>query len=632
MDNHRYPHDIELTTQHFEDCGWKDVVDNALANDSPSLWFAFSGAARKALDDGRLAEAKVLWLFSDICSMLLTPTDRNDPFKPVAASHERRSTVPDDLNVSDINFLSIIAERIDLDWLRARIADIVWLKLRPRNKDFALMAIDAYRATPLDFVSWLRHSKACWERAISLAKMLGRGAADRLQLMQDTVIAYFDQTTNSDRFHAIRLVDLLKQHKLGDPNHNAIAQKLESIAYEFHKDGKFHEAREFFSATADWYAIARDDDKSVEMTVAIAECWVKEADERIAGETPSHMVANSFYENAIQTYRTIPRADREPYNVENRIETIRSLLNASGEKTLEELKIIRSPAINISELIDSARNSVSGLTAQDALKAFASIHSPDSVAKLRKQAIEQIRKFPFSSLFGGTSLSRDGRVIAKRPGMMFGTELLTESDEIAIRAEMVRNYSLSIIITSQGMIIPALEVLGLEHRIIETDFVWVASQSPVVPKSRSALFGKALYAGYKGDFVTALHILIPQIEHMVRSHLKQAGVQTTNLDVNGIENENGLSTLLALPETKDIFGEDLTFEFSSLFCDAFGPNLRNELAHGLLESDAFESQYAVYAWWLGVRLVFLTWWNALREKNAEQANLPEAAADANGEP
>jgi hypothetical protein len=175
----------------------------------------------------------------------------------------------------------------------------------------------------------------------------------------------------------------------------------------------------------------------------------------------------------------------------------------------------------------------------------------------------------------------------------------------------------------QGRILPALEVLQLEHRICEADFIYLASESPIVPIGRERLFGMALFDGYDYDFVTALHLLVPQIEHMVRFHLKSAGVKTTTLDGKGIETENGLSTLMDLPECETIFGEDLTFEIQALFCDAFGPNLRNELAHGLLDDKDCQTAYAVYAWWLGLKLVLNTFWNAARRSDGDDE---EAAA------
>ena len=100
---------------------------------------------------------------------------------------------------------------------------------------------------------------------------------------------------------------------------------------------------------------------------------------------------------------------------------------------------------------------------------------------------------------------------------------------------------------------------------------------------------------------------------MVRFHLNQSGIKTTTLDTSGIENEIGLSALMETPEADKILGEDVSFEMRALFCDAFGPNLRNGLAHGLLDDDACQSVYSVYAWWLGLNLVFNTLWKATRK-------------------
>ena len=153
---------------------------------------------------------------------------------------------------------------------------------------------------------------------------------------------------------------------------------------------------------------------------------------------------------------------------------------------------------------------------------------------------------------------------------------------------------------------PALEVLHIEHRLREIDFVGIASQSPIIPPGREKLFGKALFAGYEKDFISSLHMLVPQIENMVRWHLKSQGVKTTTLDSKGIESENGLSTLMEIPEATKIFGEDWAFELKALFCDPVGPNLRNEIAHGLLDYDAFWSVHVVYAWWLSLKMVLST--------------------------
>ena len=42
-----------------------------------------------------------------------------------------------------------------------------------------------------------------------------------------------------------------------------------------------------------------------------------------------------------------------------------------------------------------------------------------------------------------------------------------------------------------------------------------------------------------------------------------------------------------------------------------GPNLRNNVAHGLLNDQQANSVEALYAWWLGLQLVFNAYWYSL---------------------
>ena len=622
MTDMRYPLDLVVTAQDFIESGWKDILNQAPKEGYPSMWQAFSEAGRKAMEEGRNKCGKVFWLLADACSMMLSPSSQNEPFKPFAVFHDRRSVIPDDLSESDFSFFADIVDATDDIWLKARLADLVWLKRTPRDVKFALAAIDAYRALPLDTETWIRGGRECWERAISLARMIRNGADGRLEQMEVAILASFNSATRQDGFLGLWLADLLRTNRLAWTRRADIARKLEALAKESDDEGDLHRARNFFSASSEWYKSIPDDTKAAEMAASVAEGWVKEAIARVSSDNPSHMVASSFYENAIQTYRTIPRSERAALRVDERIAELRRHLSDSGEKALGEMQPISTPSADLTQLVENARKAVTGKTATEALLAFVNIHRGVRTDELRKSALERMRQFPLQSLFAATVMSRDGRVVAKRPPLSLG-ENPTQEDEIAIRAEMVRDYSILVSIVVHGDIWPAHDVILLEHRLREADFVDLANQSPIVPKERSGLFGKALFAGYDRDFVSALHLLIPQIEHMVRVHLKQAGAKTTNLDQNGIENENGMSTLIDLPEAEEIFGKDLVFELKTLFCDSFGPNLRNEIAHGLLDEDSCHSQFAIYAWWLGLRLVFNTWWNRAHRKNPETKETTE---------
>lgn len=617
MQNERYLQDLAVSLQDFEASGWNESIAQATREGYSAMWQALSVAARSAIGQGRAEHGKVLWLLADACSMMLSPSSPNEPFKPFAVFHDRRSVIPDDLSDTDITFFAEIVDAVDENWLKARLSDLLWLKGKPRNTAFALKAIDAYRSLPLNKDTWMHGGRECWPRAISLARMLKGGAGDRLQQMEVTIVTAFDAAKRDDGFLGLWLADLLKSNGLGRAHQIDVARKLEELAREIDGEGDLHRAREYFSAAAEWFRASPDEAKAAEMTVAVAEGWVKEAVARTASESPSHMVASSFYENAIQTYRTIPRTQRSVHRVDERIGELHALLNVSGERATDEMMRIQTPSVDITELVENARKAVAGKSAQNALLAFANLHRGANTEEIRINVLNKMRQHSFQSLFSSTVISRDGRVIAKRPAMNLSADL-TSDDEMAIRAEMIRDYGIWVGLVVQGDIWPALEVLLLEHRLVEVDFVALARNSPIVPKDRAGLFGKALFAGYERDFVTALHLLIPQLENMVRLHLKQAGAKTANIDKAGIQNENGMSTLLELPEAAQVFGKDLAFELTALFCDAFGPNLRNELAHGLLDEDGCNSPYAIYAWWLTLRLTMNSWWNSAKPAAKQQ--------------
>jgi len=611
MVNERYPADTAIDKSDFDKEHCQRILHDSTGDGYTSIYDAFSKSARKSLGDGNPKQAKIYWLLSDACSMMLSSDSKNEPFKPFAVFHDRRSAIADDFSAEDISFFSEIVTEVTDIRLKARLADLAWLKASKKDLNNALVAIDAYRQIPLDTETWVRDGRECWYRALSLAAMLRAGAGNRIQEMERDIQQAFDSCKESDGYLALWLADLMANFGLGKSNAGDIAGKLESLARTFEGDGDLHRARDYFDNSSKWYASAGDKTKSVEMTICHAEAFVKEAIARTATEQPSNMVAASFYEKAIQILRTIPKADRPALKIEERIAELHKSLNEAGQLSLNEMGVISSEGIDITQMVEAAKSAVSEKTPIDALKAFANLSQGMRISEMQDSAIKQLKQYPLSSLFGGTYMSRDGRVIAKTNGIDFDT---LDVNHPNVQATVMRNHGIHLTLIVQGNVLPALEILHLEHRIREVDFLSIVKQSPIVPPGREALFAKGLYSGYDHDYVTALHLLSPQIENLVRYHLKNAGAKTSTLDSCGIENENGLSTLVALPEMKTVFGDDLTFEIKALFCDPLGANLRNELAHGLVDHNACNSLHGVYAWWLTLRLVFNTFWNAARQE------------------
>lgn len=603
----RYPTDLLIDRADFAACDWRSVLATLERGGYSSMWRAFSATAREALEKGDQKGSKIFWLLADACSMTLRPASKNEPFKPYAAMEGRRSAIPDDFTQTDIEFFAGVFDGIDDPLLRARLADLVWLKSEIRDSKFALAAIDAYREVPLDLETWMHDGEHCWNRAISLAQNLKAVASDRLVEMESDVVAKLKSATSNDGSFAFWLSKLLVEFRLGYSVSPEIAQKLEEIAITLREPDDHHKAREYFNAAGHWYRVAKNDEKSACMFMKVAESFANEALSKETAGTPISALAASLYQDAIQACRRVPRLLREGLGVEKRMSELRALLKSSGQLAIGQFQAIETPGVDITESIEHARNVVSGKNSTEALRCFAALHSGANAARLRTQTLDAKKKYIFSNLFGSTQFDRDGRVIAKRAAYGLGN---TESDEASLLADMVKDFQIEMGLIVQGYLLPALDVMHGEHRLCERDFIDIANHSPIVPRGRAMLFGKGLFAGYDHDFVVAIHLLAPQIEHLVRFHLQRAGAITAKLDPDGIETEIGLSALIDLPETQKVLGENLTFEIRAVFCDAFGPNLRNEIAHGLLDDRECQSIDSVYAWWFALRLVFNTYWNA----------------------
>ena len=270
---------------------------------------------------------------------------------------------------------------------------------------------------------------------------------------------------------------------------------------------------------------------------------------------------------------------------------------------------------------------VQGKSLHDALFMLARISPSPKVAQLRDLVQRVAKDHPLRYLIPAVRLNEDGKVIGRRPSMRSSTP---EEIEVAMYAEMFQHAAQDQQIHVFGVVLPALQEINLEHNIRTDDFIPVVSNNPFVPEGRELLYARGLYAGVTGDFLVAAHILIPQIEHSLRYVLQQHGVLTSSLDQEGIQDERNLNTTLYLPEATEIFGEDLIFDLKGLLVERFGSNLRNRMAHGLLDHAAFYTPQVAYLWWLTLRICCLPLIARMQEGEREADRVQESeTADPN---
>ena len=610
------PDSSELTSDDFIHSRWKEVIGDAPITRCADVDDPLRKASEKALEEGDLRQAKVFRLLAGACSMRLTNKSRSEPYEPMWVWNGRSSPTPDWFSESDINFLATILDDVDDPMLKGRLADVVWIKRTPTEIRFAREAIDSYRSLDLNTETWVPDIGECWKRALTLGRMIRTANGERVEEIESDLIAKLDTATKEDYFFGHWLAKTLREFGLGRNKQDNIAKKLETLAGEFEASGNFHTGREYYTLAGEWFSTAGQGSKETDMKVATAEAWVKEAEARMSSDDPSALVAVGFYDAAIQAYREIPRSERQERQIDQRIAELIRLHEEAGKASLGQMKAISIPGADINKTVQQAKAAVRGKTPIEALGGFASLNHTDA-KDLRRSAHENLESHPFTALVSWTMLTPDGRVAARRPGIIPGSPS-SDENELAIWSQMVQDHGIRVDLAVSGWILPALEILHIEHRFREADFITLARNSPAVPPGREELLGKALFNGYEHDFATAIHLLTPQVEHMVRYRLKSAGVITTHTDLHGIEDEKALSSLVEAPEFEQIFGEDLAFEIKALFCSHFGANLRNNVSHGLFTYQQCNSMEAIYAWWLGLKIVFRTYWAAYQRNMANQ--------------
>ena len=592
---------LQLTRELFLECNW--IYDISLEDHHgySSLMRSLQGFAKKLSEQGKLESSQAFDLLAQAASMRLEASSINEPFKAFWEDFQaaQRSTIPDDFTEKELIFFEEILDDSNDPWLKARIADLLWLVKTPKNPKHAQIAIDSYISHPINDATWHQDINGCWERAARLSMQIKD--FERLNTIKSSLFSAFCSEYPKSKFMIFWIAELLGKLRIDNDFIEDIASSLSKKAHDLKGNNDFYSAISYFDLASKKHKQCSNHKEWLDSLIALAECFELDGDSR-SGD--SNLVANSFCENAIQVYRRIPAKYREAYSIEERLRVIREKIVTSGKASLDEMKMVSTPGIDISGVVKQSIEHVSGKgSAGDALMYFSGISSQPKYQELRDRAKGVMGRSLFASLFGSRRISRDGRVIANTPAMNLGAGEEDSANRAAIHRQVLQDFSIQTQLVVEGQILPALRQLIMEHRFTKEFMIAVCRQAPIVQEGREELFGYALWLGFEHEFGVAAHLICPQIEHVVRSNLKEAGAHTSNIDKNGIENENGLSTLMDLPEALELYGENLVFEIKSVFTDALCFNLRNQVAHGLLGDQDAWSISAIYAWWMALRLV-----------------------------
>lgn len=507
------------------------------------------------------------WENQLFCLRYLAPDQRRRTEKRFAplVEYTNGTVFPDIESFSDeqIDYYRRRADETSNPIHKARYSNVVW----ELKKDylFARKAIDAYLQCVPQFYdnNWQLEMVDCLGRAAELSLTLND--KNEIAKVKKALFCWIGILADNKKYRfCLELIDtILEMRKFIGKEELKTAVGIASSGarfYEQMKDG-YHLQRSFLERLVRLMVVSKEPKKALEYRKQIAESFVKEGDWKLKNYPSRNLVATFFYEGAAKRYSDLGFSDK--------VNELKKKIKKHARKAETEFKEIRTTIRFPSKPIRNYIKSLSPLALSGALKKIANeAFFIPNLRHIRSDVEEQKKKSPLSFLIQRVSIRDDNPVLKSQ------TEDELFEDHVVQR--VVMDYKVKSRIF--GDIITELKnTKNLDH-ISLLNFL---SFSEVYEKDSLDMIGTGLERYFSGDFPSALHILVPQLERTLRNVLEKIGVATTILRGTVVE-EKTLGRILKEPKLEEFLGEDISFYLRTFLIDKRGDDLRNDIAHGLI--------------------------------------------------
>ena len=505
----------------------------------------------------------------------------NTYFAPMMTATQNDGTelrTPDikDLDADVVTHWQERAKAVQNPVMRARYADLVWdfgraITKGRRQYEYAQVAIDSYlqatekRMYSMDIkgVGWLR-------RALDLS--LSIDDKDRQKRVVDSMFALYDRVVDS-RHIAVWVFpfDVLydKKDLLAPEQESRIIADLEAMLARTSDKGKPEEfdpwgAQAAAERLAQHYKRQNDKPNVERVIKAYGHAFEKMA--RDAGP----MLAMAWLQPVIERY--------EQEGLKQEAEQLRI---ASAEKGKNIADDLRHFSVQTEIKGEDVERFVEHLIGSGDLKSsllnIAIYFIPD--ANEARGLLEQMRaNAPLMSRIPINLIDRGGRSAAK-----IGS--LDEDAEGRLHRQIGQAIGFY-----QPFLAHTLEKLRERYAPTVEDILAALYESPLFLESRRELLREGLLAYEQGDFLKAIHVLVPQVEATLRNLMVLIGIPADKPVPRcpGISNMKSMNDALRDGRVQQVLTENLWRYLAVLYIDSKGGiNLRNDLAHGLVGPNAF---------------------------------------------
>jgi len=585
------PDDFELTREQAAALAIDDTVAAiSLRHGLFEALARFSAARDAASERGDGIAANAYQLLLAVSGMALSDEPRA-PFGRYMAGHLEDGTpwhtpLPADLRDGHVHALTHMLEATTTPILRARIADILWHRVPRRNPQHAREAIRNYldvadaTFTPEHWVDSDQH----FSRAVRLARQLGVESPEFRDVMA-TAWRFLERLRDNDPlYYTERIVSRLLDAFSAEQS-VTLFDRMISIAEGAQASADFERARTYYDVAIRLaQRLQREDVRALRITRA--ETFVTQA---LAAPNETHRAL--FLRIARQELLNSGAA-RE------RLTEVARLLDEAQTLSVSEMTAIGT-SFSAGAVPDHVRALLTDREPIEALWLLAGLPLLLKQDDARQSAERSVARHTFAYGFRRRHVSRDGREQGRTPGAIGSGE---SEGEAVVRGAMREHAARSRIYATVAGIEPARHELLLSHDYTLTEIYDALRSRPLIPQGHLLLWAKGIYAGLVGEFDVAVHVLAPQLENALREILRRRGeiVYTTR---DGVQSLMSIENVLNHPLMVQICGDDHIFALETVLSERLGANVRNDVAHGIVNDISSNSPDTVYLWWLALRLL-----------------------------
>ena len=450
---------------------------------------------------------------------------------------------------------------------KAKYSDLVWdfsEKIRGEKAHYSIAQI--YVDSVIDIVTkdLCEHIYAIKKLKRALILAIRINDKKRMDKLKRTIIAYENRIAEDEKpglwGFSYELLVKNKRVKLYDTEEREIIINLEKRYERVLKGKHLPSAGHAVKYLVDYYGRSKEQEKIKNILVKYENMIYK-----VLGKA-SPWILISWLEILYHTYRQ--------YGLKKEADRLSTQIRELGKKGLDEFKKIEAKVEISEEELEKFVNQLIEGDMRFALKRIAIYFIPKKDATLKR--LKDISETgPLFCLLPKVIIDSTGRIIST-----------IRSADADINGNLISQISqdMSFIAPFLREVIQALiNKFNLNTKSI-IDYLY---ESPVFDERKKGFFVKGIDAYLKGDFLVALHILIPQIEALIRNLAEKIGVSILKPSRVGGFNYRLLDDLLRDENICKFLTEDFCLYLRILLTDLRGWNLRNNICHGISHSHEF---------------------------------------------